>query len=213
MKYYYLRGVPVMKVPRSIDDLNDQLKEQLYFLKVSAASYDAGQTIEAKRLATTMRNLFHDTKHTKSLLSQLGVKKKLYYYNTAIPETQFGLTGIMTTTAGGGKTEFYPPLDEGGPKRKERPWIIFQEWWEEMNVLYDGRTTFNRKNLVLSLADQDGGAHVDPDLNEDYANLSRNNSLNVYHEGKPVKGVVLASVRQIAFEAYRTLRDKYPEYF
>ncbi|TGE33187.1 hypothetical protein [Desulfosporosinus sp. Sb-LF] len=79
-----------------------------------------------------------------------------------------------------------------------------------MNVLSDGNIKFNRRTLILSLADQDGGAHVDPTLDEAYVNLSRNNSLNVFHEYKPVKGVVLASVRQIAFDITRTLKDKYP---
>ena len=205
-----------MKIPRNNDELEEQLHEQIQFLLASSASYDAGNHFEAKRLATTIRVLFHDTersKDSKSLLSQLDIKEKLYYYNTAIPETQFGLTGIMTTTEGGGRTEHHPPLDNGGELRKKRPWILFSEWWNDMNVLYDGKSYFNRRKLVTSLANQDGGAHVDPKLEKDYADVSRNNTLNVFHEGKPVNGVVLASVRQIAFEVCRTLKEKYPSYF
>jgi len=202
-----------MKIPQSMDELNDQLDEQIRFLIASSASFDSGFTGEAKRLANTIRIMVHDTKNSTSLFTQLGIKERLYYYNTAIPDSSFGLTGIMTTTAGGGKTEYVAPLDNGGELRKKKPWILFSEWWEEMNVLYDGNTRFNRRKLILSLANQDGGAHVDPSLDESYFNLTRNNSLNVYHENQPVKGVVLASVRQIAFEISRTLKDKYPLYF
>ena len=202
-----------MKISQSLDDLNNQLHEQIHFLIASSASFDSGFTGEAKRLATTMRIMVHDTRNSKSLFTQLGIKEGLYYYNTAIPDSSFGLTGIMTTTDGGGRTEYVAPLDDGGELRKKKPWILFSEWWEEMNVLSDGNTKFNRKTLILSLADQDGGAHVDPTLDEPYFNLSRNNSLNVFHENKPVNGVVLASVRQIAFEITRTLKDKYPLYF
>lgn len=37
---------------------------------------------------------------------------------------------------------------------------------------------FTRRDLVLTVADQEGGAHIDPALNEAYANLSRFNSLS-----------------------------------
>lgn len=203
-----------MKVNQSSDDLNNHLFEQIQFLRASSNSYDSGFTGEAKRLATVIRTLVHETRESQSLLGQLEIRNKIHYYNTAIPQSQFGLTGIKTSTNGiSSYTEYVAPLDNGGPLRKERPWILLPEWWDAMKVLYDGQAYFTRKKLVLSLVNKDGGAHVDPQLDEAYANLSRNNTLNVFHDGAPVKGVELASVRQIAFELCRSLQEVYPSYF
>ena len=38
---------------------------------------------------------------------------------------------------------------------------------------------FSRKNLILNVADTDGGTHVDPELDEKYMAFSRKNSLGV----------------------------------
>jgi hypothetical protein len=77
---------------------------------------------------------------------------------------------------------------------------------------------FNRRELILNVANTDGGAHVDPELEEAYMDLSRNNSLawvfadrNVEKafEGRPE----LACMRQIAHELLITLRESYPDLF
>lgn len=201
------------------NELYKHLAEQIQFLVISCNLYDQGYTAEAKRLASTIRTLVHDTKKSTSLLTHLEVKKRNYYYNTSIPETKFGLCGIRTTSEGPyGKTEYYAPLDSGGPKRKEKPWITFNNWWEEMRVLSDGKNLFTRKELVLSLTNKDGGSHVDLKLSEKYAALTRNNSLNVFHHvpnGNPisVEKIELACVRQIAFELLKSLEKDYSHLF
>jgi len=63
---------------------------------------------------------------------------------------------------------------------------------------------------VLAVANQDGGAHVDPTLSGVYAHLSRTNSMKwQYREGevaRPFEGKVeLVSLRQIGHEVVRTL--------
>ena len=63
---------------------------------------------------------------------------------------------------------------------------------------------FNRRELILALANKDGGAHVDPELDHAYADLTRNNSVGwMFSDGqdkRPIEDVELFSVRQIAFE-------------
>jgi hypothetical protein len=193
----------------SESDYLQHLSEQLYFLKRSSEGFDKGFAIEAKQMAVTIRVLLHDTPSSTSLLTHLGTKDKIYYFNTAIPNSPFGLTGRRTTTEGGGRTEYYAPLDNLSDKRKERPWVTFNTWWENINVLSDGKNQFTRKKLVTTVANQDGGAHVDSKLNTPYSEVTRGNSLNVYHEGKDVYGVELASIRQITFELLNSLENKY----
>jgi hypothetical protein len=63
---------------------------------------------------------------------------------------------------------------------------------------------------VLTLANKEGGAHVDPSLTPTYDSLARMNGLD-YQFGNgdtliPFAGdVIAASVRQIAHEVIRTL--------
>ena len=54
-------------------------------------------------------------------------------------------------------------------------YVKFTEYWSS-TVLDAGGQSFTREDLVKSVANQDGGAHVDPSLDEKYANLSRNDS-------------------------------------
>jgi len=69
-----------------------------------------------------------------------------------------------------------------------------------------------RRDLILAVANKDGGAHVDPVLDEKYANLSRGNSLAWRYRGPrgdiPLEGPEKAAVRQIAHEVLKTLNPK-----
>jgi hypothetical protein len=205
---------------KSIEELYENLKEQIMFLVMSSNLYDQQVTAEAKRLATGIRTLVHDTNNNStSLLTHLNIKKRIYFYNTAIPNSSFGLCGIRTSSESPyGKTEYYAPLDSGGEKRKEKPWVTFENWWEEMVVLTDGKNNFTRKELVKSVANKDGGTHIDINITGKYLDISRNNSLNIFHlipSNNPiaVDKVELASVRQITFELLKTLHSSFPEYF
>ena len=77
---------------------------------------------------------------------------------------------------------------------------------------------FNRRELIQNVANTDGGAHVDPELDEGYMRFSRENSLgwvvgedNIEEalKGRPE----LACMRQIAHEVLISLKEKAPEYF
>ena len=73
------------KYTKPVEELWIHLREGVHFLRVSAAAFDQGFEAEAKRLATTIRVLVHDTKNQKSLLHQLNLKHKLRMHNTARP--------------------------------------------------------------------------------------------------------------------------------
>jgi hypothetical protein len=64
-------------------ELMEHLYQQIAFLRRSASQYDNGEFSEAKRLATTLRILLHDSHTSKSLLTQLGLKEKLRFVDTA----------------------------------------------------------------------------------------------------------------------------------
>ncbi len=67
-----------MKIQRTTADTIDQLKEQWCFLKNSCDLYDKGFKCEAKRIALTLRILFHDNgTSSHSLFNQLLLKTVL----------------------------------------------------------------------------------------------------------------------------------------
>ena len=89
------------KIPQSPDELMRHLHENIGFLLASCKEFDKGSFAEAKRLATTLRVLLHDTSQSKSLLGLLGIKNQLNYLNTATPYdssnllSHHGLVGLM----------------------------------------------------------------------------------------------------------------------
>jgi hypothetical protein len=199
-------------IQRTLAELQDQLEDQLYFLEASALAYDRGQDREAKRLATALRVLVHDKgSRSRSILTQLNMKSQPFYdsapdYNAYNWAAHAGLTCVALDPHGS-STKILPCLD----RIAEKPaWVSFDAWWGKIVVVALKRHEFRRRDLVLTLADTDGGAHVDPDIPEKYYLLTRGNSLGWTngHNG-PVLGIALASVRQIAHEVLKTLRPGY----
>jgi hypothetical protein len=82
-------------VPQSPDQLRAQLKDQLAFIARSANAFDAGATEEAKRIATAVRVLVHDTKASISLLRQLSLKETAFR-DTAVPYNPANIIGSQS---------------------------------------------------------------------------------------------------------------------
>ncbi len=202
------------KIPQSPEELNAHLQEQLQFLQASAESYDNGFDGEAKRLAVTVRVLVHDKGQSQSLLGQLG-KKTIDFYDTALPNHPGNFlpySGLIMSRVSLSRSKYLPLLDDGPDKLFRL--VNFATWWNAI-VLIDGqRNQISRRDIVLAMADKDGGAHVDPSLDEIYSRLSRSNSLGQYAlvQGEapyPFKNPERATVRQIAHEILKTLIHGY----
>jgi hypothetical protein len=211
-----------MKVSQSEEDLKKHLKEQFDFLQLSAKSYDLGYTSEAKRIATTLRVLLHDTKSSKSLLTLLG-KKGIKFYNGA-EDYEAGLAPklklVSVTIQGEGNqinNAFYKAhLDNWPPSGDKNKKTEFLQWWNQIIIIDQKKNKFSRKDLILIVSNQDGGAHVDPKLDAAYADLTKFNSLGWVlisdnREKSFSIGPELANIRQICHEVLKTLRDEFPE--
>lgn len=208
-----------MKIPQSKKELLEHLRHQISFFVSSAQSYDKGFEAEAIRMAIAIRILVHDTKKSKSLLNLLE-KRDILFYDTSRDLdpinllTDIGLALIKASPHG---VEYHAGLDDIPPERLNKK-IPFNDWWSKVVIIDKNRNAFTRKELVLFVANQNGGAHIDPNLDEKYAQLSRFNSL----AWKLVKGGVesplmgkpeLVCIRQITHEVLKTLKDEFPEYF
>ena len=199
------------KIPQSKQELIEQFKEQIGFLKKSCALFDAGDYSEAKRLCATLRVLLHDKKQQHSLLSQLN-KKNITFYDSASdwdPRNMMphhGLVGIKLT-ANPSTVTYYAHFHQDPISRSKC--IPFDKWWEKI-VIDDRKNKFTRKSLILSIAEMDGGVHIDPGIDESYQALTRLNSvgwkIKINGQVSDLKDVELHSIRQIAEEFLESLK-------
>jgi hypothetical protein len=209
-----------MPISQTLDDLKEHLKHQINFLNTSSLLYDRGNEGEAIRLAASVRILVHDTAISKSLLMQLG-KKNILFHDTS-RDLDYEFFSLETSEVGLAMIKlppgrYFAPLDDVPPDRLNKK-ITFDSWWNKVVIIDKLDSKFTRKDLVLFVANEDGGAHVDPDLDEDMARLSRLNSLGwrVVKNGidSPMQAKPeLPCIRQIAHEVLKTLKDEFSEYF
>lgn len=203
------------------EQLRENLKEQLKFLKKSAEEFGKGDVSEAKRLAVTIRLLLHDTRKSASLLGQLRIKNNMAYLDTS---NTYNPNNLMPHT---GLVSIYYSSEMPSPIYRPRfnqlahtyTTVDFNTWWSNNIVIKDQiNNIFTRKNLVLFVADKDGGAHVDRALDIDYYQL-KNNSVgwkfleksNGDISEKNLTETELVSIRQIAFELFQSIQKYYPE--
>jgi hypothetical protein len=156
--------------PLSREDLRQHLKEHLAFMDESARLYDEGKEHEAKRLATSIRVLVHDTPNSHSVLEQLGVKDQIAYWSVLLdpPDSSTRSYLGIGMSMGFGRPDRYVPILL--PPRRQ---LSFAQWWNDEPLVIAGAERVTRKRAVLMLANRDGGAHVDPVLNDLDRQLAR----------------------------------------
>ena len=237
------------KALRKHSTLDDNLERQIRYLKRSCALFDQGHEDESQRIAVTLRVLLHDTVHSKSLLGQLGIKTTLQFVDTALYREELNkaydrwakqnapgqvIAGIMPGEAGlvveglntAGLPAWVAPLQTERLARLHpaaastvqvtKP---FDAWWTTPVVETSELQYLSRESLVTIMANQDGGAHVDPEIDAEYEALTVDNFGRHIEIGynlpdktmggdiPPINGnVAAASVRQIAYELLKTLR-------
>lgn len=213
--------VKIQKIKLTEDDLKSQLKGQIEFLIRSGELFDKGITDEAKNMATHLRVLLHDARYP-SLLTQLS-KKDILFYDSSLdqnknnPLCHMGLIKLNLEINDISMSAYFdPPLDKE-PERYLKEKISFNMWWNQIILENFNRQPFTRKELILAVANTDGGAHVDSDLEEEYFDLTRENSLGIRFMDENVEELLidseLVSIRQITHEVLKSLKDEFPELF
>lgn len=194
---------------RSEAQLWQTLREQLGFLQVSGAAFDAGFAAEAVRIATTVRVLIHHDwrprGQSRALLQQLGVREEWDYFNTAPPvygyDPTIGSRLVTTRQRSVGVASevrtFVAPL--GAFQDRSLYPLRFDDWWTEPVARAASGAVFSREDLVLQLANKEGGAHVDPDMRADIAAILSDTTSEMN------RSALLASVRQIGWELQKTI--------
>lgn len=203
-----------MDLPQSRHDLERHLAEQIAFLAASCEAYDRGATAEAKRMAVVVRVLVHKGRNSNPLLGQLGLMS-LRFVDGAEPPGSRNVVSVSRLVV--------PALRPGVPSAQYIPKYLtgrvpprlvpFEEWWNRAVIVDDEGQALSRRDIVLALANKDGGVHVDPTLGRSYGRLSRQNSAGwtLHTSGGslgPIEGIERESMRQIAWEVQETLRRR-----
>jgi hypothetical protein len=143
----------------------DQLQRHISFIKRSCSFYDQGDKEEALRIAVSLRVLFHDTSKSTSLLKHLENKENVRILSTfgvknpdplkwkSVPVISIPFLIDVS------KHSIGPLLD----RSRSIDFINIDAWWSEV-VMICGES-YSRNDIILSAANQDGGAHVDSNPN------------------------------------------------
>jgi len=123
--------------------------------------------------------------------------------------------GRQVSSGVGGR--YVPPLDDLIPPRRGKS-KQFKAWWEEPVTKVEG-ALYSRRDYVLTVANKEGGGHVDPAVKQAWVDLTRNNAVGFQYFEESSAGLQtrdfegklgLASVRQVAWELTDTLEAQAP---
>lgn len=162
-------------------------------------------------MAVAMRVLLHHSPpQSKSVLEQAGLAGTEMI--SSAPEVDWRPGVFHSTLAGLGAgpngMEARPKLGAGPDRRL----LSLQDWLGEI-VIQDTRGhQFSRWYIIRSVANQDGGAHVDSELDEAYHRLVNEHTWGLTSIGpngpQVVGGVERVFIRQMAWEVLESLRGK-----
>lgn len=196
----------MVKYKRKKDELKEYWDDQINFLIREVNEFDNGSENEARRIASCLRILLHETKYSKSLVGQIGINLIYFssssFYNPANLLTSWTL---LTLRLGPDGIQYLPNIIYDKDSRYFC--YTFDDWWNE--VIFDDKSNvFTRKDIILFVANNDGGAHVDPELKESFFLLSKQNSLGIVDnfDQAPENNPIYQAVRSIAEEFLISLK-------
>lgn len=190
----------------------DALEQQVNFICRSCEAYDRLQREdEAIRIATHLRVIFNSTRNSVSLIEQCRLEGEAMLSTSSFLDGHqlgFGLIDLYLNRKTG-ETSCHPCLDIDTYPRL----IPMQKWWDEEIVIKYGEKALTRRDIVRTMVDKDGGAHVDPGpLPPEYIDLKRFGGIRIMDANQQkqlfprieVKNGHFASVRQMAYELLHT---------
>jgi len=144
------------------------VKQQYERLKEAVDAFYDGKVVQALNIAITVRVLLHETNRSNSLLSRVNPN----YWDLPIhhlcihPQAVFAVPLSIQIRGNGTRKIIRKSLDS--PSYQLVP---LREWW---NAGYQplGALRLSKKDIILTVADKDGGAHIDGKVPDTHATLS-----------------------------------------
>ena len=164
------RGVTVKK---SRKELQDELAAQIELLVCHCEAYDQGRQAMVRPISAVLKILLYgDRGRSLALLHQLKIRDSRFV-DTALPlldGEKFPRCELAAihVAADASWASYVPTLSSIGGVVHKTP---FHEWWTAPVVRDAIGRKFSRMSLVQEVRDTDGGAHVDQEQNEPYADF------------------------------------------
>lgn len=149
------------------------LRDQYEVLKLAVDGYYAGVPARAMDIAVRIRTLVHETGNCKPLLAAINRNYlELDIYHKVSDRRSGALFSMsLRMKATGPDSE-----NKSGAFRFDKD--VFEEgfhqlvplhkWWSDPYLIILGHAS-SKRDIVLDVADKDGGAHVDPKVSERHA--------------------------------------------
>ena len=198
----------------SMEELDTHLRRQLRFLITSCYAYDQGDFAECVRIAIALRIIFYQSFTSKALLPRTSLAA-IKLFSSVLRARAINETGPYTPLCAlqyGTTMTYIPKIDS------ERLTILSVDaWWEQAIIISSHNShCLSRKQLVKSVANKDGGAHVDDAPDQASFAIREENALGWMHfsggnGGVPMQDLNIesASLRQIAHEVLRSVYSDY----
>jgi hypothetical protein len=205
------------RVPVPLTMIEEEFRAQLKFLNSSCEAYDAGNFDEFRRIALAVRVLLHDQGQSRSVAGQLDLKSVTFHAHSRPVDRRnmISETPLVLLRMGSGSAEYLPRLDQGPDSVRK---LSFEDWWNEEAFRSSGGISMSRSGFILHTANQAGGAHVDPSLDEDFHKIANENEAGwIAFVGQPghcssetpMENLEKAYVRHIGFEVIQTLAPEW----
>lgn len=142
-------------------DFYEQLCDQLELLEQGIKTFDEHGDVHALHLAVTLRVLFHNTNKSTSLLRHLNSENLALHSSCG---DGLSKDEVMRARASGRFTFIFDmEFSTSGARphlQPSRGFVPLARWWDDEIVYSDDQVFLTRKEVVLALANKDGGAHV-----------------------------------------------------
>lgn len=201
-----------MNINLTQEQLKLQLIEQLQELQALCETYDIRGDIVHKSISIKLRLLFHQTQKSNSLLNQLDIldKEMISTSGQKIEGNLFKFFhGLVRLKVQPDSRQIFVP----GKLLSQKRVVSLKYWWQEEVILTDNTGyDFTRKDVVLNIANKDGGGHVDSKVSIEYYNLKTGKTSGVVFNRNGVTytfNPLIASIRQIAEEVLLSFKYKY----
>lgn len=150
------------------------LEDQRHLLRAAITAMAAGDLTQALHVATSIRVLVHETASSKPLLRhihpnylELPILDRIIEpprdLGSGVREVTFYCPVSAQISAPDGKVALITGLESPDYHPS-----ILGPWWNNACMVLPGIGPFRRRDLILGLANKEGGAHVDADISERY---------------------------------------------
>jgi hypothetical protein len=139
-----------------------KLDQQIKYIEVSCSEFDSGNEDEAIRIATSFRVIFHHKANSPSLIEHLDFSHKRMLSSTRGHNDWRDYVGFKLDLNSPTPTITFPLLADQWVE------VAMDKWWAQETVFTYKGQPYSRRKIILSMANKDGGAHVDANLEEYY---------------------------------------------